>query len=233
MISIFSDINLLSTRIRGDQIAEYIGARRNPASGYENDVCIHVKPRSFKNVRDGDYVDFLDGIVTFNLLKDRPKVKVIAASIVSYEYLKGVLTNGIVLIPSHHINWERAKRDRTEVLVAGYIGSPSSVATEMYEEIGKALKKVGFDFVTCFNYRFTVRQDAIDLYKSVDLFIIGPWKDMNPHKIPTKVINAASFGIPTIAYPLPGYKEIEGYYVPAMDVAEIVREAKKFKDKTY
>ncbi len=65
--------------------------------------------------------------------------------------------------------------------------------------------------------------------------VIGAWElgDPNPHKIPTKIINAASFGIPSIAYPLRGYKEIEGYYVRASNMKELLTEVEKFKDKDY
>lgn len=228
-----SSARRLSSRIRGDEMAEYLGARLNPTSGYENDVCIHVKPRDFDKVRNGNWVDFLDSSRGYMaVLGNRPKVKVIAASQCSYDCLKENLTNEIVLIPSHHINQERIKRERNEISVGGYIGSPSPEAFKMYNEIEAALKKIGFDFVTCFDYKD--RHDAVNLYKQVDLFIIGAWVgDDSPHKIPTKIINAASFGIPSIAYPLRGYKEIEGNYVQARNISEMLVEVKKFKDKNY
>lgn len=228
-----SSARRLSSRIRGDEIAEYLDTRLNPTSGYENDVRIYVKPKSLDIVRDGDWVDFLDSTGGFSaLLKDRPKIKVIAASQCSYDCLKEYLTNEIVLIPSHHINQERIKRARKEVSVGGYIGSPSPVAFRMYDEIGTRLKEVGFEFVTCFNFK--TKQDAIDLYRQIDLFIIGDWVgNDSPHKIPTKIINAASFGIPSIAYPLRGYKEIEGNYVQARNISELLVEVEKFKNRDY
>jgi hypothetical protein len=222
----------LSSRIRGEEVANYLGAKLNPRDGFENDVCIHVKPMSLNKVKDGDYVDFLDGGRIFELLDDRPGVKVIAASQASLEALRWNLKNEIVLIPQHHLNKDRLRRNRNEIKVAGYIGSPSPIAFKLYEDIRQALAPIGFDFKTCFNFQTT--QDAIDLYMSVDLFIIGPYVgDDSPHKIPTKLINAASFGVPTIAYPLSGYMEIEGKYVKAKTIPEIVFEAQKFKDETY
>jgi len=216
-------------------MAEYLGARLNPTSGYEGDVCIYVKPKRLDTIRDGDWVDFLDspgGILA--LLKDRPNVKVIAASQCSYDCLKENLTNEIVLIPSHHVNWDRIKRERVEISVGGYIGSPSPDAFKMYNEIKTELKKVGFEFVTCFGYNYKDRNDAVNLYRQVDLFIIGAWVgDDSPHKIPTKIINAASFGVPSIAYPLRGYRELEGYYVPARNISELLVEVEKFKNRDY
>ncbi len=51
----------LSSRIRAEEMAAYLGAKLNPTEGFENDVCIYVKPRTFDQIRDGDWVDFLDG----------------------------------------------------------------------------------------------------------------------------------------------------------------------------
>lgn len=223
----------LSSRIRAEEMSAYLLVRLNPTDGFENDVCIYVKPRNLDGIRDGDWVDFLDGDKgLIGLLAKRPGVNVIAASRASYDVLRGVLQNQIVLIPSHHINQERFKRERTEINTAGYIGSPSPEAIKMYEDIGVELGEVGFDLRTCFNYK--TRQDAIDLYRNIDIFVIGDWVgDDSPHKIPTKIINAASFGIPTIAYPLVGYKELEGYYVPSRNVDELKTEILKFKDEDY
>ena len=222
----------LSSRIRAEEMSAYLGAKFNPTKGFKNDVCIHVKPRNIDNIRDGDWVDFLDSDRGVEAqLRAHPKVKVIAASQASYEYLKNRLPNEIVLIPSHHLNLERVKRKRRKISVAGYIGSPSVEATKSYEKIAQQLKKVGYDFITCFDYK--ERRDAINLYESIDLFIIDFWVDNRPHKIPTKIINAASFGIPTIAKPLLSYKELEGYYIPANNMSELLTEAKKFKDPTY
>ncbi len=222
----------LSSRIRAEEMSAHLGAKFNPTKDFEKDVCIHVKPRTFDNIRDGDWVDFLDGDRGVEAqLKAHPKVKVIAASQTSYEYLKNHLPNEIVLIPSHHLNMERVKRKRRKISVAGYIGSPSVQATKSYEKIAQQLKRVGYDFITCFDYK--QRQDAINLYKSIDLFVIGFLDCNRPHIVPTKIVNAASFGIPTIAKPILAYKELEGYYVPANNIEELLVEAKKFKNPTY
>lgn len=223
----------LSSRIRAEEMSAYLGAKLNPTEGFENDVCIYVKPRTFDQIRDGDWVDFLDGGRFFRLLKDRPKINVIAASKNSYDILKAELPNKIIFIPHHHLNLERAKRTRHKINTCGYIGSPSPIAFKIYSEIGKRLKEVGFKFITSFDYK--TRGDATSLYKKIDIMVIGAWEvgDPNPHKIPTKIINAASFGIPSIAFPLRGYKEIEGYYVRASNMKELLTEVEKFKDEDY
>lgn len=229
-----SNARRLSSRIRAEEMAAYLGAKLNPTEGFENDVRIFVKPKAYAPlIRDGDWIDFLDGDGTQEgIVAKHPKAKLIAASKTSYEDLKSRFPNEVVFIPSHHINQERFRRDRKEISVAGYVGGPSPDAVSLYEGLASELKKVGFDFKTCFYYK--TREDAVNFYRSIDLFVIGPWIGRDfPHRIPTKPINAASFGIPTIAHPIMGYEEIEGYYVPARTIEEILTEAVRFKDLAY
>lgn len=225
----------VSSRIRAEEMAEFLGAKLNPTGGYEHDVCIHVKPKDLCAVSDGDYVDFLDGGCFERSLRKRPLVKIIAASQHSFEYLKTIYPNEIVLIPSHHLNQERIKRERKEISVGGYIGVSSPGAFKLYAELAEKLKAVGFDFKTCFDFK--TRQDAVDLYKNIDIFIYAEWVGGDGHfKIPTKMINAMSFGVPSISISpsqLMGNKEIEGYYVWAKDVDDMLVKAQAFKDEGY
>jgi hypothetical protein len=224
----------LSSRIRGEEIAEYLGAKYNPTSGYENDLCIYVKPRTLDSVKDGSYVDFADGDYLIKLLEDRPKIKVIAISQYSYELLKEKLKNEIVFIPHHHINFEKTLREKKGITTGGYIGKPSSAAYSVNDEIKKRSKEIGLDFITCFN--FENRQDAVDFYKQIDFLLIGDFGFYDayyPFSQPTKMINAASFGIPSIASWRIGYKEFEGNYVQIKNMDELMVELKKFKDENY
>jgi hypothetical protein len=221
----------LSSRIRGEEIANYLGVKFNPPE--RDGVCIHIKPKDFTDIRDGDWVDFLDsdgGVLC--KIKNRPKVKVIAASLCEYEWLKKELENEVFLIPNHHLNWDRLKRTRKEVTTCGYIGNPSPEAFKRYDEIRERLKRVKLDLVTCFNFK--TRQDALDLYSKIDIFVAGDWDSPDrPNRIPTKIINAASFGIPTICFPLQGNLDIEGYYVHSKNIDDIILEASRFKDENY
>jgi len=86
--------------IRGEQMAQYLGGKYNPIEGFENDLRIYLKPRSLDHIRDNDYVDVSDsGDIIIEQLKKRPKLKLIASSLATYEYLKERLPNKIVLIP--------------------------------------------------------------------------------------------------------------------------------------
>src|SRR3990167_4527028 len=75
----------VSTIIRGEQIAAYMGnARLNPPDGSKDDVYVYVKP----NVKDTQdfvfegkpYLDILDGFNLRHLLNKHPEVPVIVFS---------------------------------------------------------------------------------------------------------------------------------------------------------
>jgi len=226
----------LSSEIRAKQIAEYIGGKYNPKSGYENDVCVYVKPGNLSRIRDTDYVDFSDGLYVglIDMLKQRPKIRVLAHSTYLYKYLKERLPNEIIYLPQQHLNWERAKRDRKEVTTGGYIGSPSPISIKLNTEVKEALQKIGMDYLMWYNWRS--REDAIDFYKKIDFLVIygyGNSDEYNPCAQPTKMINAASFGVPSLANWQVGYEEFEGYYTRFKTIEELVSEVQKLKDKDY
>jgi hypothetical protein len=220
----------VSSRIRGEEIAEFLGCQLNVKG---EGVNVHVKPAGLSRVQDGDWVDFLDGEFLIEMLKKRPRVKVIAASKCSYDVLRQELKNEMVLIPQQHINWNREKRVGDGIVAAGYIGSPSPYAFKHYEEIGKEINKLGLEFKACFDFK--TKQDSINFYKSIDIMVIGAWDlgDPSPHKIPTKIINAASFGIPTVAFPLNAYQEIEGNYLKANNMQELIAGVKTLMDEGF
>jgi glycosyltransferase involved in cell wall biosynthesis len=226
MVSFHAEKNFLGSIIRGKQIADWIGGTYR---GERGDVNIYIKPTKLDDIQDGDWVDVSDGEWLFNALKKRPKIKVIAHSLRTYEILKE-LPNEVVWISQQHLNWERDKRDRKGITTCGYIGHPNELAFKICDEVGEKVKSIGWNWITCFDYK--TREDACAFYKKIDLLVIGAWDDP-PYKTPTKLINAASFGVPSVAYPTEGYKEFEGYYVPAKDLDEMAIEIQKFKNKNY
>jgi hypothetical protein len=230
----------LSSRVRAEEMAEWMPGeiRVNPWAEEigENDINIYVKPENVDMVGHGDWLDYLDGghFDDFGQLKKRPDINLIAVSENSFDTLKKDYPNNkIVLIPHHHINFKMLQRTKTTIDTCGYIGSYSPGAEKVYRRIKYALAEIGIVFIVKFDYKS--REDAVDFYKNIDLLIVGGWEwgDPKPHKIPTKLINAFSFGIPAIAYPLGGYKEIEGLYYPVHNMAELIDAVTKFKDQLY
>ncbi|MEK7117081.1 MAG: hypothetical protein AAB837_02870 [Patescibacteria group bacterium] len=223
----------VSSRIRGEEISEYMGTKYNAEERAVDDLCIFIKPRSLNSIEDGDYVDVLDGIELIPMLKERPGVKVIAMSQVHYEYLKNELKNEIYLIHHHHINFERFRRTKNDILAGGMIGhSPEAYNT--YNQIKESLAPVGIEFLGAFNYK--TRQDMIDFFKKIDFFVAwwGDYDRTGFYNHPTKIINPASFGIPALTQPfIGGYKEFDGFYIPIEDMNSLVEEAVKLKDDSY
>lgn len=202
----------VSSRIRGEEIAEYLGAKLNKE---RSEVNIYVKGCKTGNLHDGDYVDVLDDIWIVNWLKTHPKVKVIAMSLAHKDWLKSKLTNEIVYIPHHHVNFERLVKTR-KGMVTGYVGAPQNVKADVYLT------------------NFKTRRDIVDFYSKIDIQVIGDVPDV-PYYHPTKIINAMSFGIPTISPKNMGYREVEGFYFHDLkelkngwDAERLIKEAEKY-----
>lgn len=219
----------ITSRVRGEEIAKYLGAKFNPTKGYENDICIYVKSGGFNRIKDGNYVDILDDLYAIEQLKTKPKVKGIAMSTPHLEYLQSILKNDITYIPHHHVNFERVHRKRKRIINCGYVGSGSGHDVRVNKEVEKMLKGIGLNFMPLYHY--DTRKDIVNYYKRIDLQIIGSFTILDvPYYHQTKIVNAMSFGIPTIASHRLGYRDVEGYYIPVNNMAELLNAAKKMKD---
>lgn len=216
-------------------MAKYLGAKYNPTKGFENDVCIYLKPRTLNNIKDGSYVDFSDAEeYLIGQLKSRPKIKVIVSALYCYQSLREKLKNEMLLIPEHHCNFERAKRSRSEFTTGGIIATPLTISFAVNDEIRKQLEKIGLKFITYYNWKS--RQDVIDFYKQIDFQVViysGSFNDYDITRHPNKLVNAASFGIPTLSKWKAGYKEFEGNYILIQGIEDMILEVEKLKNKDY
>lgn len=212
----------VSSLIRGDQIANYIGAKFNPTSGYENGVCIYVKPM----VRKGDdfkfegkpYLDIIDGHVLGELLVRHPEVTAIVCSEADREIMSKSIPNKIVLIPQHHCNFERVVRDRNEISTVGAIGTAGAFPF-LPPTLKGELSKRGMELIEY--SKFFSRQDIVDFYKKIDIQMVWrPYKKILSN--PLKIVNAASFGIPTIALDESAFKELGDCYIPVNTLEEFL-----------
>lgn len=214
----------VSSMIRGDQIAEYLGAKLNPTNNYQNDVCIYVKPHvktveefQFKGKRS--WLDIVDGWGLIPLLEKHPKVGVIACSKQDAEKLK-FLPNEIRFIPQHHCNYKREKRTREGIKTVGVIGTEDAFAYLPYG-LEEELEKRGIKLLKY--SKFFSRQDIIDFYKQIDIQIV--WR---PYRMklsnPLKIVNASSFGIPTIAYDESVFEEMRNCYIGVKTLEEFLEQ---------
>ncbi len=220
----------VSSMIRGDQIANQIGAKFNPTEGYENDICIYVKPmvrasQDFK-FEGKPYLDIVDGHNLGQLAKKHPEVTVIVCSQADKETMSEIIPNKIVFIPQHHCNFERVTRTRKKITTVGMIGTKTAI-NFLPKGLVEALKERGMKLL--FFSRFFSRQDIIDFYKKIDVQVVWrPYRKVLSN--PLKIVNAASFGIPTIALDEAAFKELEGHYIPVNDLEGFLENLDKLRN---
>lgn len=222
MISIFAKppfwmkhLQRVSSTIRGEQIAAYMGnARLNPPSGYEDDICIYVKP----HIKPGDdykfekksYIDIHDGFDLRHTLRKYPKVGVIVLSELDVETMSQYVENEIVLIPHHHLNYERDHRVGDEIKRVGMTGSFAAFQ-HIPKLIRKGLADRNIELVEWST--FYPRTYVAKFHRSIDLQIQWRPQSNRPLSCPLKIVNTSSFGIPTIALDEPSFKEMSGCYI--------------------
>jgi len=209
-----------SAVIRGSQIAERIGARLNPAEGYERDTCVYVKqyPEDTDKFSRPPYLDIVDGWRLYHLLKVHPEIPVIVCSRADLETVRSKFTNHLTLIPQQNCNFERVQRTRQGVHVVGILGTwyawqfiPSGLEAALSER-GMRLWQYS-DFVC--------RQDVVNFYQNIDVQIV--WRPYAKKlSNPLKLVNAASFGVPTIALIEPSFGELADCYLPVETVDELL-----------
>lgn len=226
----------MSSLIRGQQIATYLGAKLNPTEGYQNDACIYVKPPykpesgDFPFEGKTNYLDICDAPGFYELAKKHPEVTIIAASDWNYEMLKRILPeNKVINIPEQHCNFERKKRTRKEITTVGIIGIARAfefLPPGLKEELAKrGMKLIEY----C---KFNTRQDVVDFYLDIDVQIIWrPYYDYRRNILanPLKIVNSASFGIPTIAYTEKTFEEMDGCVIQVNTLGEFLQELDKLR----
>ncbi len=215
----------VSSMIRGDQVAEAIGAKYNPTDGYQNDVCIYVKPHLKRGTTEFTfegrkaYIDIVDGHALGEILHKYPEVGCITCSRSDEKIMRGELKNEVIYIPQHHCNFENKHRTRKEFTRCGMIGTNDLVKYIPEQEIRERLAERGIELVIF--HDFFERQDIIDFYMNIDFQIVWrPYKKILSN--PLKLVNGASFGVPTIAYYETAFEEMGGCYIPVTTVDELM-----------
>ncbi len=216
-----------SSIIRGEQVAQYLGAKLNPFKGYENDICIYVKPHITTKFAKHSYIDIMDVSQDTFLRFISLGIPIIVSSLSAFEfYSKAFKKYKFMFIPQHHCNYERNKRDWPKVTTVGIIGYHASFTYPM-EDVKQRLKKIGLELL--FENHLLNRADTVNAYKKIDIQIAWTntgWITKNAMKL----YNAASFGIPTVARKDITYREFEGYYIPVNTMDEMIKEIVKLKE---
>lgn len=231
MISFFfyATGNSFTSRIRGLQMATYLGAKMNPKNGFKDDVCIWVKSQPPENCPRFSYVDIMEGDNLVPWLTAHPKVGIIAVTKDIKKYLeKKLVRNDIKLIPQNHCNYKRELRSRIDVKTVGFIGVPEYSFRHPLDDIRKRLAKIGLDFRE--KISFNGRRGVENFYRNIDIQIV--WRPFaGEFRNPLKLSNAGSYGIPTVAYPEESFvSEYDGCFMPATSIDELIIKVKELKD---
>lgn len=202
----------ISSIIRGQQVAEFLGARLNPRGGFARDLCIFVKrtPPERGVLARPPVVDIVDGWGLCPVLADRPEAVVLACSRLDEAALSRCLPNRVVFLPQHSCNFERQRRIRSEVTVLGAIGTYGA-----WRYLPEGLEEeLAIRGMRLWRYsEFTCREDVVRFYLGIDLQLV--WRPYSKHlSNPLKLVNAASFGVPTLAWEEPAFEEMRGSYWP-------------------
>lgn len=232
--------------VRGKQIADILGAKQNPTEGFEDDICIYVKVLPPENHPKYTYLDVDDATGAVEWLKTHTDTGVIANSLLGQAYLSILLKRkDIKVIPHAHVNYENWIRPDRPVKTVGIIGSKTSFMYPI-EDIRKKLADIGLELIYNRDYwKFygdeegmtedARRQKIVDFYKGIDIQIV--WrpdntfsKQQKPLKNPNKLVNAASFGIPTVSYPEEAFKECITFYEKAYDIEDLVDQVRELKE---
>lgn len=223
-----------SNLIRADQISEFISAKINPIDGYENDVCIYVKQFPLDHFPENSYFDINDLYPCLPWILEHPTIKVITISRVEQRYVSTSLKrDDVILIPQHHCNYLREQREREDVMVAGVIGGNRAYEGNR-EELSSMLKDIGVEYIDCIHPR--TRQEVVEFYKKIDVQLTyrprrSTRRGVKELGSSLKLINAGSFGIPTVCYPEPTYvDEFEGCFLSSLTVSDLVSNVAKLKE---
>ena len=133
------------------------------------------------------------------------------------------------------IDFENKTRVKNKKIVGGMVGKSTPTSYQIFNPIKDALTNVGIEIKDWFSHE--TKQDALNFYEKTDFQVIW-YHDMPDdysrfYRYPGKIINAGSFGIPTIAQDILGHQEMEGCYISAATHEDIVREALKLQDDDY
>lgn len=215
----------ISTYIRGIQIAEHLGARFNPEDNYNDDVCVYIKPRRnyqpIEQVKIGGarkYLDIVDDVEQLKLL-DLYDMTTIVCSKNDFVTVKDMLLPGSKLfcIPQQHCNFERIRRNRNTITTVGMLGGHLEAPRGLRE----ALDERGMNLVECTD--FFTRQDTVNFYSNIDIHIVWrPWIVNNRLSNPLKIVNASSFGVPTIALYEDTFREVNRSFISVRSLWDLL-----------
>ncbi len=229
---VFYGRNCGSGLVRGEQIARPLGAPFNPDTHSADALCVHVG----RKVQEAPGRHVVDLVGCHRLVRwvAGTSHEVICFSDHSAEYVRSMISNRIHVIPQHHCNEARFLREERPVKVVGFIGAYFSFQYPIPEMTARCAD-LGLKFVAALESKAPrrptqyagERERVVDFYRGIDIQVAFRFYAEHDHndklKDAFKVMNAGSFGIPTVSAPEFGYEaDARGAYVPARTADEMI-----------
>lgn len=243
-VSFFFRRGMPTAEIRAKQIGACLGAKLNPTDGYEEDLCICVKqsPERFARERGvlttpvkALYYDVVDDWKAIPALQRRPAQPLIVTSETARRYLSQTHENTMVVIPQHHCNFDHERRPDRPMRVVGFVGRWFG-DPPWYERMNHAIAQMGMQMRWTPSH--SSRAEVVDAYRQMDIQF--SWQPFLPEpllylKSPLKIINAASFGIPTVCTREPAFvDECDGGFIGLDSLDEALDAIRQLQtDETY
>jgi hypothetical protein len=220
-VSFWGPLRRSVVQVRGQQIAEHMGAELNPTSGYEEDVNVFITycpriPIPRKAVMDPN-----DHKNQWEFISEHPELQVIAISRPEQAMFRKIFHREIHYIPDHHANYARERRPARPVMTVGTVGSRASLHLDLVD-LDRRLRDIGITMQRRDMGRR--REHVLQAYRTMDVQIVFR-ANLPDREIcdALKLSNAGSFGIPTVAYPEVSYAaEYDGCFIPAHTIEELV-----------
>lgn len=210
-----------SGQIRGIQIAHKLKAKVNPKVYDPSSICIYIKDFPLGPIPDNTYIDVVEDSRGLRWVVNHPEIGIIASSRMILDYLRTRTgRTDIVFIPQHHCNFERFIKPTRELKVVGIIGNALSFQYPLIE-LRERLKSNGLQLKTLIKKKFKDRKEVCEFYKQIDVQIVFR-KDDNLRN-PLKLINAMSFGIPTVAFPEPSFVLEKLPFIHARNIDDMIK----------
>jgi hypothetical protein len=222
--------------IRAAQMVDRLGGRINPESDYDDDVCIYILGcyRHDGPEVEHAYYDVMDcGTPRLGRIRSRTKGDVIAVSKVQHEELQRIFgPRKVRFIPQHHCNFNRELRPERRISTVGCCGGDAAVQYP-HDPIRRKLKEMRLGWQ--FGNEMMRRERVVEFYRTLDIQIVfrptcNRYRNLL-HMNPLKLVNAGSFGIPTVAWPEPAFvTEWDGCFIPAYSMSEVMDQVRRLRD---
>ena len=91
------------------------------------------------------------------------------------------------------------------------------------EEFEAKLNLMGLELKTLIKKTWKDRMEVVDFYKQIDIQVVWRPNSDGILRNPLKLINAMSFGVPTVAYQETDFvEELDGYFLPATNIENLI-----------